>query len=264
METNLTGISETLLITLFMRAKDAQSAAPVLHDHIAAKVIRELDYDFSDFDKVWMSYYGTVARAKMMDDEAKKFIATHPDASVVSLGCGLDTRFQRIDNGRIHWYNLDLPEVITLRHKFLPSSERSTDIAASAFDFKWPEQVAACEDLLIISEGVIMYFTPEEMKQLLRVLTAGFPSFTAHFDMVSAFVGNNSERHDVLGKMNVPLYWGTRKGKEITEWAPELQQIGFINFTDYMKKLLPGWKKLLTPMFYYVNNRMGIYYYQRK
>ena len=115
MDTKFKNVSETLLITLNARGKDADSPNSVLNDKKSAEIMSRIDYDFSKFDKGWMSYYGILARAKTMDQEIKKFMDKYPDCVVVSIGAGLDTRFSRIDNGKITWYNLDLPEVIDKR-----------------------------------------------------------------------------------------------------------------------------------------------------
>jgi len=101
MPVKLDGVMETLLITLYVRAKDAANAAPVLNDQKAVEMVEKIDYDFSKFDSGIMSYYGVLARAKMMDDRARLFISQNPECVIVSMGCELDTRFSRVDNGRI-------------------------------------------------------------------------------------------------------------------------------------------------------------------
>ena len=123
MDTKFKNVSETLLITLNARGKDADSPNSVLNDKKSAEIMSKIDYDFSKFDKGWMSYYGILARAKIMDQEIKKFIDKYPDCVIVSIGAGLDTRFSRIDNGKITWYNLDLPEVIEQRKIFFEEKE---------------------------------------------------------------------------------------------------------------------------------------------
>jgi O-methyltransferase involved in polyketide biosynthesis len=78
-------------------------------------MVNQIDYDFSTFDKEWMTQLVVAIRTEILDRETKAFIARHPDAIVINLGCGLDTRFFRIDDGKIHWYNLDLPEPIKVK-----------------------------------------------------------------------------------------------------------------------------------------------------
>ena len=107
MKIKLDGVAETLLITLNARAKDYENPKSVLHDKKSFEIASQLDYDFKKFATAWASYYGILARAYIMDEEVKKFIEKYPDCVIVSIGCGLDTRFERVDNGRITWYNLD-------------------------------------------------------------------------------------------------------------------------------------------------------------
>lgn len=174
MKIDLSGVSETLLVTLYMRAKDAKSNHPFLNDRKAAEIISCMDYDFSAFDRVWMSYYGVLARAKLMDREVKRFMADNPGCVVVSVGCGLDTRFDRVDDGQVRWYDLDVPEVIDLRQQFLAESERVTCISGSAFDPSWTEKVEReGRRLLILSEGVMMYWEEAEVQKFLSILSEG-------------------------------------------------------------------------------------------
>ena len=265
MKMNLAGVAETLLITLYMRAKDARSAHPLLGDAKAAEIIDQIDYDFSQFKEVWASYYGILARAKIMDREARKFIDKNPDCVVVSVGCGFDTRFYRVDNGRIRWHDLDLPEVIEKRRLLLrEESPRVVSIAKSALDASWPQDIdRAGKPLLILSEGVLMYFPENEVKNFLHVLTSGFDDFEAQFDLLYKGMVKKAEHHDALKNMSAQFNWGVKDGSEIVKLAPALKQLACINFTDEMKHMLPGWKKLLTPIFYIVNNRLGIYSYRK-
>ena len=81
--------------------------------------------------------FAAVARAKQFDDKVRAYITVHPRASVVNIGAGLDTAFYRVDNGLIHWYDLDLPLVINFRRQLLLEPERVTFIAKSFLDPSW-------------------------------------------------------------------------------------------------------------------------------
>lgn len=244
MKIDLSGISETLLVTLYMRAKDAKSNHPFLSDRKAAEIISCMDYDFSAFDRVWMSYYGVLARAKLMDREVRRFMADNPGCVVVSVGCGLDTRFDRVDDGQVRWYDLDVPEVIDLRQQFLAESERVTCISGSAFDPSWMEKV-------------------ERAGRRLLILSEGFDELEAHFDLLYKGLVHRSSRHDVLKRMQAEFKWGVTDGSEVVRLAPAWKQLDCINFTDEMRHMLPGWKKLLVPFFYLTNNRLGKYAYRK-
>lgn len=264
MSVKLNGVMETLLITLYVRAKDARSRAPVINDKKAAEMIKKIDYDFEKFDSGVMSYYGVLARAKIMDEQARKFISKNPDCIIVSVGCGLDTRFSRVDNGKIKWYNLDFPEVIAQRKLFFEPHDRVIDIAKSALDPTWTQGIEIDgKKILIISEGMLMYLKESDVKEFLYILTNGFDSFEAQFDLLYKGLVNKAGMHDTLKKTSAQFNWGVKDGSEVVDLCPAMRQKGLINFTDELKKLLPGAMKLLTPMMYITNNRLGIYTYNK-
>lgn len=264
MKIKLNNISETMLITLHARAKDAESKNPILNDKKSSEILSQLDYDFSKFEKAWASYYGILSRAKVMDNETKKFIQKYPDCVIVSIGSGLDTRFLRVDNGKIRWYDIDLPEVIEERKLFFEPNERVTDIAKSAFDSAWTKDIKLeGKKLLIISEGVLMFFEEQQIKQFLEILTDNFDSFEAQFDLLYKGTVKMSKKHDTLKNMKAKFSWGVKDGSEVVKLNPKLKLTGLINFTDEMKHHLPGWKKLFIPLFYIFNNRLGIYTFEK-
>lgn len=243
MAIKLDGVMETLLITLFIRAKDAKSSSPVINDKKAVDIVNKIDYDFSKFDSAWASYYGVLARAKAMDKQVKRFIRINPNCVIVSVGCGLDTRFSRVDNGKITWYNLDFPEVIEQRKLFFEDNDRVKNIAKSALDPTWTNDIETNgRKLLIVSEGVLMYFDEKDMKDFLNILTSGFDEFEAHFDMIHKSLVKNSKKHDTLKKTNAQFKWGVKDGSEVVKLCPKIKQKGLINFTDELKHLLPGAK----------------------
>ena len=98
MNTKWEGVSETALITLYMRAKDLDSERPILFDFKAKEIAEKIEINDKKLKKAWASYLGCVIRARVMDNEAKKFIQSYPDATIISVGAGLDTRFYRVDN----------------------------------------------------------------------------------------------------------------------------------------------------------------------
>ena len=235
MKVKLDGVMETLLITLDVRARDYKEQNSILKDKKSYEITQQIDYDFSKFQSEKKNYYGVIARAKLMDDQIRKFIAKYPTCHIVSIGSGLDTRFDRIDNGKIHWYDVDFPDVIELRSKFFEPNDRVKMIPKSLLDESWVKEVdTKGEKLLIISEGVLMYLSPEDVKKFLYILTDNFDGFEAQ-----------------------------KRGDEIVALNPKLKQIGYINFTDEMKKYMNGIFKIFIPMVYHYNNRLCIYTYDK-
>ena len=132
-------VAETLLIPLYMRAKESRRKGDaILKDTMAEQLVDSIEYDYSQFDGAKMSEVGCVVRGKYFDDAIRRFILSHPHPVVVNVGCGLDTRYQRIGNDQAAvFYELDLPEVIDLRRKLIPETGEDRYIAASLLETGW-------------------------------------------------------------------------------------------------------------------------------
>lgn len=264
MKIKLEGVMETLLITLDIRARDYRAANSVLKDKKSAEIVDRIDYDFSEF-KSGPNYIGVLSRAKIMDAEIRKFIAKHPKCHIVSIGSGLDTRFDRLDNGMIHWYDVDFPEVIEVRKKFFEENDRVKFIPKSALDPSWTDEIKTDgEELLIVAEGMIMYLQPEDVKKFLHILTDRFDVFDLHLDCVAKANVKKASRNRAVRKTKSEYFFGVTKGKEILELNPKLKQIGYINFTDDFGHWMKGLQKIFIPMIYFFNNRLVMYSYGRE
>ena len=128
----LSGVPETMLQTVYARAKESRGRG-VIHDAKAEEIIEKLDYDFSLADKDAAMRSDVIARTIVLDRLTKEWLAKHPGAVVVNIACGLDTRCYRV-SGYSHWYNLDLPETMTVRERLLPENGAISQIAMSAMD----------------------------------------------------------------------------------------------------------------------------------
>ncbi len=110
----------------------------MLIDNLAVEAVNRLDYDFSKIEGIdSISNLGWIARCSHIDRTIREFITKRPNATVVNLGCGLDTAFWRVNDSTVNWFDLDLPNVIELRSKLLPKHAHVQSIASSAFDSKW-------------------------------------------------------------------------------------------------------------------------------
>ena len=265
MKIKLEGVMETMLITLDARARDYRSEKSILKDKKSAEMVDMIDYDFGSFSNEKVNLLGIIARAKVMDDEVKKFIDKYPDCHIVSLGSGLDTRFFRVDNGRIHWYDIDFPEIISLRKKFFEENDRVKNIEKSALDKSWTKEIdTKGEKLLIISEGMIMYFYPKQVKEFLNILTDNFEHFVLHLDCLSKRLVNKAKTNKAVKRTKSEYHFGVTNGIEIIELNPKLKQIGFINFTKQIAKQMKWYGKIFLPIICLMNNRLVICKYDAK
>jgi O-methyltransferase involved in polyketide biosynthesis len=184
----LTGVPETLLWNLYHRAVAARGPKPLLDDPGAVELVGRLDYRFDALDDGAQGAEWHAMRVRAFDSEVRRFLASHPGGTVVALGEGLETQFQRVDDGRVRWVSVDLPETLALRRQVLPDGPRQRSLAFSATDPAWPEHVGATGPVLITAQGLLMYFPPDEVASLVERCARHFPGQAVVFDAVSGWM----------------------------------------------------------------------------
>jgi len=216
----LSGVPETLLISLYCRAVESQRPDALIQDGRAAELMNRIDYDFSRIKFSTADMLFTIMRVREFDRRTKAFLAAHPDGTVVSMGCGLDNRFDRVDNGTVQWYDLDLPEVIALRRKLLPETPRCRFIGCSVLDLAWMDIVGgnANRPCLFLAEGVFPYFEEADVKRLVLALQDRFPGAELVFDAMTPFMAWLHSRHPAISKLHAHL-WGINRGQKLETWS---------------------------------------------
>jgi O-methyltransferase involved in polyketide biosynthesis len=248
-------VQKTLLIPLFGRAMEFEKEKPIIKDKYAYEILKKLDYDFgAGFKQVPQQFAINCAiRAYHLDAAIKKVTDRYPDATIVNIGAGLDTTFHRIDNGKVFWYDLDLPDTIELRRKLIPEGERNRLIAKSFFDSSWFKDIKERHSkVFFMSGGVLVYLKEEEIKKVFLALVEEFPGSEIVFDLYSRALlwmrNNVIARRKVKMELFSPMQWGVNSAKEITRWSDKihvLDEFPFysrVNLTEYWDE------KVLTPL----------------
>ena len=214
-------IQETLLIPLYARACDAASRRPVLGDRRARELVDAIDYDFPRF--VGSSLGGSVSRTSIFDGWTAQFLREHPAGTVVELGTGLNTRFDRLDNGQVHWFDLDLPDAIALRRRFFSDSDRCTMLAGSVLDADWFDTVAASPGpYLFLSEAVLIYFSDDQARGTLTRLSQRFPGALIAFDTAGEKMVSGQDRNKSLAQVTARLEWVCDNPRDLERCGLEL------------------------------------------
>lgn len=199
-------IQETLLIPLYARACDAASSRPVLGDRRARELVEAIDYDFSGFGGSSLS--GSVYRSSIFDGWTARFLREHPAGTVVELGTGLNTRFDRLDNGTVHWFDIDLPDSIALRRRFFDDGERYRMLAGSALDSDWFDAVAGSPGpYLFLSEAVLIYLDADKIRKALTGLAQRFRGSRLAFDTAGSKMVSGQDRNRSLAQVRARLQW---------------------------------------------------------
>jgi O-methyltransferase involved in polyketide biosynthesis len=218
MRVRLDGVPETLLWTLRARAREAARTDTVLVDPLAVGLVEEIDFPFEErFGAPGAFGQWQALRAKAFDVEVRRFLAGHPGGTVVALGEGLETQFWRVDDGRVRWVTVELPEVVELRERLLPGSSRLRAIARSALDPAWMDEVDASRGVLLTAQGLLMYLQPEEVHRLIAACAERFPGGALVFDAVPRWFGERTQRGDLRtdgGYRPPPWFWGLDAGEE--------------------------------------------------
>lgn len=218
---DLGDVGETLLIPLYARARDAASRRPVLADRRAREIVDAIDYDFSRF--TGGSLPGSVSRSSIFDGWANRFLSEHPAGTVVELGTGLNTRFDRLDNGRVHWFDLDLPDSMALRRQFFTDTDRCTMIDGSVLDTDWFDVVAASPGpYLFLCEAVFIYLSDGEVQRVITQLGQRFPGAQIAFDTAGAKMIDNQDRNKSLAQVRGRMQWVCDSPRDLEPWGLEL------------------------------------------
>lgn len=220
-QVKLTPEQETLLITLYAKA---QPENPLLFDPRAAEILERIDYDFEQLRVPYKTVVLVCQRAKELDAIAQDFINEHPDGVVVQLGCGLDSRYWRLDAGNTTWYDLDMAPVIELRRQFFPDEAHYRTIASSVTDLEWMGAVeAAGKPLLVIAEGLLMYLDEDSVQRLVLGLRDAFPACRLAADVFSRLTARSATRHRSLKSTGAFIGWGIDDPEEMEAWAPGIR-----------------------------------------
>lgn len=174
---SMSEVSSTMLITLYARARESQSKNPVITDSKAVEMISIIRKEIAGSDnpihrKIVNDRYNSklavtmALRCRRFDRYVASFLSEHPDGTVINLGCGLDTRFYRIDNGSVKWFDIDFPEVISLRNRFMEENSRHFFIGSSVTDPGWIAKVKTGGPYLVLAEGLFMYLAEKDVKEL--------------------------------------------------------------------------------------------------
>jgi O-methyltransferase involved in polyketide biosynthesis len=271
---DITDISETLLLTLYARALESQSTHPILVDHKAVEITQTLNQLFKESDSPLHQSLrkGTVRkrmgnklnaslclRTRKFDRYCTEFLTKHPTETIVELGCGLSTRFPRIDNQKLTWYDLDLPEVITIRKQFFTETDRYHFIPSSVLDFSWVSQIKnQPQNILFIAEGLFMYLHQDDVKNLLITLQKNFPDCELACEVANTFLiktlqqkrwrkkfqkdfhlGEEATFHFGITDSNTFEHWNTDI-EFLDDWTyfdDKEKKLGWMNFFRHFKKL---------------------------
>jgi len=242
MKVSLSPEQETLLIPLYAKG---QPDNPIFYDPAAGNLLKRIDYDFSKLKVPYKTIVLICQRVKKFDSVTGSFLSANPNGLVLHLGCGLDNRFWRVDNGQVTWVDLDMPPVIDLRRQLFPEDDRCHLIASSVTEFEWIEQVPYINrPTLILAEGLLMYLNETDVRELVLRLKEVFPGSQLTSDVFSRMTARAASRHPSLKRTGATIGFGIDDAREIEGWAPGIRLLEewFFSQDPDLRKLSPGYR----------------------
>lgn len=260
---SLEDVSETLLMTLYARARESQRPDGMIKDDRAVAMVNQIECDFSRLRMQRHDEVAVIVRMNKFDKHVRDFLARCPDAVVVHIGCGLDTRFERVDNGIVDWFDLDMPDVMALRQKLISSEcSRYHTLATSVFEQGWLEEVSRFKPrhFMFVAEGVMPYFEEAQVKSLLLKLRDYFPGCEFICDAHTPLVVWVDNLHLALARVKARLRWSIKSGKDVESWGEGICLLDEWNYFDEDESALKAfrWVRLIPPL----AKSSGIFHYR--
>jgi O-methyltransferase involved in polyketide biosynthesis len=260
---NLNGVSKTLLMTLYARARETQNPNSIFKDEKAVEMVSRLDCDFKKFGMQRHDEIAVILRMRKFDGHVSDFLRRNPQGVVVHIGCGLDTRFDRTDNGEVEWFDLDVPEVITLRQALIPNeNSRYHLLATSVFAEDWIMEVERLKPrpFMFVSEGVLLYFEEVQVRSLFLKLRDQFPSSELVCDAQTPFMIWANNLQLAYGKVDARLRWGLKRGVDVEAWGENIRLLDEWNYFDDDNSNLRAfrWIRMFPPL----AKASGIFHYR--
>ncbi len=250
-------VQETALIPLAIKASETARPNARIRDEKAKEIIDTLGVDVSKYDP-FMSHEGVVARTIMFRDEIKRLLVKHPDAVCINLGCGFDDKFSQVDNGKVQWFDVDLPDQIAVRRKVYEDRERCKMMDGNALDGAWTDAIPDADEYIVIMEGVLEYFSKEQVKICLNMLCDSFKHGYLLAELHSPFLEKNGKHHDAVKHTNATFGWGTKSGEDYIPLEPRLSLISEHSYNEEMKKYsIRG--KIFAVIGKNMNNRLAVF-----
>ncbi len=254
-------VAETGMLTFYCHVIESRRQQPILYDEKALEVARRLS---PLFEKSSSRILRSLAkeqvreelvvhinlRARRYDEYAAAFLKENPDGVLVNLGCGMDSRCLRIDNGQMTCFDLDLPEMIAFKRQFYNETDRYALIGASVFDYAWMDQVVLVgkSPVLFMAEGLFMYLDGKKVKELILELQRRFPGSELVCEVVTELftrkpwdrmVGLKLNRQLGIGR-GAAFTFGIPNCRALESWGPGIEFLDDWSYFDTQAPRL-GW-----------------------
>ncbi|MDO5573672.1 MAG: class I SAM-dependent methyltransferase [bacterium] len=238
----MNGVNKTLYIPLYGKAQVSQKGI-ILADQKAEEIWKKEQFPLKGKAKSKWLAYNMAMRARVFDDWTKRQLKEAPNALVLHIGCGMDSRVLRVGTAAGAWYDIDFSEVIEERRKYYSENDQYHMLCGDASKPAWVESLPEAEELIVILEGVSMYLTNDEVRELFLVLQRKYKHIHLLMDVYTTFGAKASKYKNPINTVGVTQLYGM-EGPETLMINPEIQFAGEGTMTpQYLVDELKGFEK---------------------
>ena len=206
----MNSVNKTLYIPLYGKSYVSKKGL-FLDDKKAEEIWEAEEFSLKGKSKSkWLAYYMGV-RSAVFDEWVKQQMADAPNAVVIHIGCGMDSRAIRVGTDNHKWYDVDFLEVIEERKRYYAETDDYQMIAGDARDCGWLTAIPENKSAIVVMEGVSMYLTVDEMQNLADILCSHFESIMLLVDAYTSFVAKMSKRRNPINDVGVTKVYGIDK-----------------------------------------------------
>jgi O-methyltransferase involved in polyketide biosynthesis len=227
-QAELTGIPETMLLTLYHRALETRRPDRLFQDEFAVRFVERIDHDFSKFDD-WRMQWAIPVRTWLIDAAVREFLDRDPGGTVLTLGAGLCTRALRLDNGKAQWFSVDLEPVRRLWQALIGDSARNHFVTGPATDFSWIDRITGhVRDgaVLFVAEGLFQYLPETSVKEIVVTIMRRFPGSELVLDALGDFTVRNTRLNPTVAVTGSVFQWGLNDCAEMATWSEGIELLG--------------------------------------
>lgn len=211
----MNNVNQTLYIPLYGKSYVSQKGI-ILQDSMAEKIWTAVEFPLKSKSKSkWLAYYMGM-RSAVFDCWTTEQIRKNSDAVVIHLGCGLDSRCQRVTEKMSVWYDVDFPEVICERQKYYHEDTSYRTIGCDVRDPQLWERVSDGQSAIVIMEGISMYMNPQELETVFSMISRRFEHVALLMDCYSTFAAKASKYKNPINDVGVSQVYGLDDPQNVT------------------------------------------------
>lgn len=212
----MNNVNKTLYIPLYGKSYVSKKGI-IIRDKKAEEIWSKEGFVLKGKSKSkWLAYYMAM-RAAIYDEWVKQSADINKEAVVLHIGCGMDSRAERVSVNNSSWYDIDFPEVIQERRKYYSESKSYHMLGLDMRNDGWKSYMDCSKDAIVVIEGVSMYLKPDELKALLSGLASGFKSLSVLMDCYTVRGAKASKYKNPINDVGVTIVYGYDNPKELAE-----------------------------------------------